>query len=193
MAQNCRTLKVISVCAHMTVEVATLRKSSIAYLALIRLFSSMSTEVLCQCGAVGKSFIANVALVRSISRVCTHVSSHGTTLREPAITDWTLEWFLTTVSPKMCCKVGSLSEGLLTDRTLVWFLARMGPEMCFQGRLSSVSLATHVTGVVSRENLISARGKLREITRKGRYVGHCSCRRRVTYCSVCILCRLRVR
>ena len=43
--KDCSTLEVISVCSHVSIQVATLRESSITDLALVRLFSSVRSVV----------------------------------------------------------------------------------------------------------------------------------------------------
>lgn len=164
MTQNSGILKVIPVCTHVTIEVTTLGKTCITDLALVRFFPSVGAKMLRQSGAVGKSLAAHIALVRAIPRVSTHVSGNRTALRETTIADGTLEWFLTAVRPQVRCEVCSLGERLLTYGALVWFLTRVGSEVCFQCRLPCISLATHVTRVISGEDFISTRGKLRKIT-----------------------------
>ena len=164
--------KVISVSAHMTVEVATLRETSVTYLALIRLLSSVCAKVLGEGGAISKALAAHAALVGAVSRVGAHVRRHRAALREATVTYWALEWLFTTVCPEVCSEVSGLCEALLANGALVWFFTRVRPKVGLQSWLTSVCLPAHVTGVVSRENLVSPRKELWEIAWSSANVWH---------------------
>ena len=80
MAQYCGSLEVAAMCAHVTIQIPTLREAGITDLALVRLLTCMSAKVLSEGGAISKSFAAGSALVRSVSRVRPHVRGDGTAL-----------------------------------------------------------------------------------------------------------------
>lgn len=78
--QCCCTLEMIAMGSHVTVQVATLGKSCITDLTLVRFLSSMGSVVLGEGGAIGKTLAAGTALVGSVSRMGPHVSGDGTAL-----------------------------------------------------------------------------------------------------------------
>lgn len=116
----------VPMCPHVTVQIATLRKTCVTDLALVRFLPSMGAVVLSEGGAVSKTFAACTAFVRAIPRVCPHMSGDGTALGEPSVTYRTLEGLLSAVSAQMSSEVGCLSKRFLADGTLVWFLPGVG-------------------------------------------------------------------
>ena len=159
----------ISVCSHVSIQVATLRESSITDFALVRLFSSVRSVVLSERWAVGESFATNVAFVRSIAGVGPHMSRHRATLRESTVADGALERFLSAVGPQVSCEISRLSERFLADRALVGLLSWVRSKVCFQRWLPSVRLSTDVAGIVSWESFLSS-WKLRKVTRQSLYL-----------------------
>ena len=100
----------ISVSSHVTIQVPTLRKTSIADLTLVRFFSCVRSVVLCKSGAVSEPFTAHIALVGSVSRVGSHVRRHRAALRESSVADRAFERLLSTVSSQVGGEIGRLSE-----------------------------------------------------------------------------------
>lgn len=143
--------------SHVTIQIATLRESGLAYLTLVWFLSCMCPIMLRQCWTIGKSFSTDIALVGSVSWMGPHVCSDWTALWKPSITNWAFERLVPSVCPQVSSEVCSLGEGLLTDWALIWFLSWMRSKMSLQRRLASISLPTNMTWIVARECFFSAR------------------------------------
>ena len=61
------SLEVAAMCPHVSVQIPTLRETSVTDFALVRLFPSMCAIVLCEGGAVSKAFATSRTFVWSVS------------------------------------------------------------------------------------------------------------------------------
>ena len=70
-------LSVVGVYSHVSVEISGLREPKETEFALVRLFSTVDAQVLCQCRAVRKRLLAQAApIVESGVRMCENKMFH---------------------------------------------------------------------------------------------------------------------
>ena len=152
--QRSSVLEMITMCTHVTIQVAALRESCVTDLALVRLLPRMGPVMLGEGGAVGKTLATGTAFVRPIPRVGPHVGGHGTALGEPAVAHRTLEGLLSAMSAQMSSEVSRLRKRLLTNGALVRFLSRVRAKVRLQSGLPSVRFAADMAGIGALKGFI---------------------------------------